>query len=538
MSLDSQEIESRIEDALDWLSRQPKRYLPRAATLFKVPYARLYARKNGRPSRYGRDGPNKRLSKQEEGTLCAFIYRLDRMYLPPTLEIITAYANWILRQRYADINFVPTPLGIHWTRRFLKRQPKISKLRQRTIELDRFKSHTPAELLSWFRRFNEVVKEEGIHPCDIWNYDESGFRIGVGSDQWIVTFDPKRPVYIPSTQDRQLVTCGECINAAGDYIDPFIICPGVMILESWFEGLDDGILLGVSESGYSNEDLHFEWIQHFERRTRPKRVGRKRLLLIDGFGAHQSQKTIEFCDEHDIIVFSLIPHTTHLCQPLDVVVFQPYKHFHKKAVNAATRTGCTKFNKNEFLAAIGSIRAETLKDTTILSAWRVAGLVPYNPERVLKQLREYEPFQSERDPFATPSSSPRLSSHVNTPWSLEGLKKHTNALEKELDEYDVPTPVKDRTRKVIKSGVGQLSSGLLFEEHFKQTEAAEKARKTREKRGRRVVQKGGVIYSKKAKEKIRERDEKEFETMTRKMYKNNPSLREAEERQRTGNFFS
>jgi len=104
------------------------------------------------------------------------------MYFSSTLEIITAYANWILRQRYADINFVPTSLGINWTRRFLKRYLKISKLRQRNIELDRFKSYTSAELLSWFRRFNEVVKEEGIHHCDIWNYDEFGFRIGVGSD--------------------------------------------------------------------------------------------------------------------------------------------------------------------------------------------------------------------------------------------------------------------------------------------------------------------------------------------------------------------
>ena len=42
-------------------------------------------------------------------------------------------------------------------------------------------------------------------------------------------------------------------------------------------------------------------------------------------------------------------------QPFDIVVFESYKHHHAKAVNAATKTSCSDFNKIEFLAAITSI---------------------------------------------------------------------------------------------------------------------------------------------------------------------------------------
>jgi len=86
-----------------------------------------------------------------------------------------------------------------------------------------------------------------------------------------------------------------------------------------------------------------------------------------------------------------------------VVVFQPYKHYHSEAIEAATRTGCTDFDKVEFLTAIDSIQQQTFKLSTICSAFRTTGLVPYNPSVVLAQLRESQLLTS---PLATlPRSS-------------------------------------------------------------------------------------------------------------------------------------
>jgi hypothetical protein len=55
-------------------------------------------------------------------------------------------------------------------------------------------------------------------------------------------------------------------------------------------------------------------------------------------------------------MFVLPLYISHILQPLDVVVFQSFKHFYAKAVDNATHTDCSDFNKLEFLAAINGIR--------------------------------------------------------------------------------------------------------------------------------------------------------------------------------------
>jgi hypothetical protein len=78
-------------------------------------------------------------------------------------------------------------------------------------------------------------------------------------------------------------------------------------------------------------------------------------------------------------MFVLPPYTSHILQPLNVVVFQLFKHFHVKAVNNATYIGCSDFNKLEFLAAINEIRQHTFKKHLILSSFQQYGIIPYNP---------------------------------------------------------------------------------------------------------------------------------------------------------------
>ena len=46
-----------------------------------------------------------------------------------------------------------------------------------------------------------------------------------------------------------------------------------------------------------------------------------RLLIIDGHSSHISWEFLDYCLTHDIILFCLFPHSTHLLQPLDVGLF-------------------------------------------------------------------------------------------------------------------------------------------------------------------------------------------------------------------------
>ena len=52
---------------------------------------------------------------------------------------------------------------------------------------------------------------------------------------------------------------------------------------------------------------------------------------------------------------------------------------------------CGEFNKTEFLDQIESIRQRTFKPSTIQSAFRATGLIPYDSSIVYSKLREAVP---------------------------------------------------------------------------------------------------------------------------------------------------
>jgi hypothetical protein len=82
--------------------------------------------------------------------------------------------------------------------------------------------------------------------------------------------------------------------------------------EHWYpEGLEDHYLVGVSDTGYSNNKLAFEWIKHFDRFSQKRIHGQYRLLLLDGHESYQTTKFIEFCNSKKIIPFYLPPYSTY-----------------------------------------------------------------------------------------------------------------------------------------------------------------------------------------------------------------------------------
>ncbi|RPB02209.1 hypothetical protein L873DRAFT_1674099, partial [Choiromyces venosus 120613-1] len=136
----------------------------------------------------------------------------------------------------------------------------------------------------------------------------------------------------------ELVTSCEAISGDGYVLLPMLILPGSLHLEDFTmkTNLDDNVLLAISESSYSNDRLALEWISHFDRFSSARCIGAFCLLLLDGYGSHCTREFISYCSEKKIIPFCLPPHTILILQPLDVVVFQPLKHFHAEVIDYAT----------------------------------------------------------------------------------------------------------------------------------------------------------------------------------------------------------
>ncbi len=190
----------------------------------------------------------------------------------------------------------------------------------------------------------------------------------------------KRAHYFGLPENRESITAIEAISAAGDYIPAFLLLAGTWHMGSWYEvpELEAETVLRPTPTAYTNNEISFEWIQHFYKYTISKRKGQSTLLIVDGHGSHCTLEVITFCEEHGILLFPLPPHLTHLLQPLDVSVFQPLKHFQSKAVDKLVRDDAISLSKLDFLSYIGEVRKQAFKKNTILSGFKRAGIYPFN----------------------------------------------------------------------------------------------------------------------------------------------------------------
>ncbi|OAQ57582.1 DDE superfamily endonuclease [Pochonia chlamydosporia 170] len=397
-------MESKIEEALKYLEDFPESKISTVAREYGVPRGRLRSRLDGRGPKIGRPPPHSRLTGPEEKAICRYIDRLDRINLAVRVEFVVDAAEAIINERCGTSNI--EPLGRMWAPRFLKRH-KYDKRFQKKLHSDRQASEDVNRVSIYFERLNAIIQEHGIQPEDIWNMDETRFRIGVGKDHLIVT-KRKRAHYFGLPENRESATAIEAISAGGQYIPAFLILSGQCHMSAWYQipGLDQDMVLRPTPSGYSNDEICLEWLQHFQKHSAKKTRGAKRLLIIDGHGSHHTKQFIQFCDNHDIIPFGMPPNMTHILQPLDVVVFQPLKHYHAKALEVMARDGVVNIGKLEFLSCVGDVRLQAFKESTSLSAFKKTGIHPFNPHPILQILAARQPEKTPSPPYSGPLSSP------------------------------------------------------------------------------------------------------------------------------------
>lgn len=132
------------------------------------------------------------------------------------------------------------------------------------------------------------------------------------------------------------------------------------------------------------------------------------MLIIDKASSHTNEEFVRVCYSKNILPFRLPPHTTHLPQPLDVVCFQPLKHYHSEAIDDAVEDGYYEFSKLEFFARITTIRSQAFKKNTIRESFRKTGLIPFNPKIVMQKLQDLSPSSTASDLPSTPFTPTRV----------------------------------------------------------------------------------------------------------------------------------
>ena len=82
----------------------------------------------------------------------------------------------------------------------------------------------------------------------------------------------------------------------------------------------------------------------------------------------------------------MLPHSSHLLQPLDVSCFAVLKRSYGRQIEGLIRAGVNYIDKLDFLIAYVLVREESMAINIVRSGFVAIGLVPYNPNRVLSKL--------------------------------------------------------------------------------------------------------------------------------------------------------
>jgi len=355
----------------------------KAAETYEVNRMTLSRRQAGTPSRSDCTVKSRKLSNLEEETIVKRLLELDAQGFPVRLSGVEDMANKLLRDRDAS------PVGKNWSGNFVRRQPQLKTRLSRPYDHQRALCEDPEKIRAWFELVRNFTAKYGIRDEDVYNFDETGFLMGVLGPTTVVTSsDRTARAKLVQPGNREWVTVIQGVNSTGWTVPPFVIFKGKWHLSSWYE---DGRLphdwrTAVSENGWTTNQLTLDWLGHFDKFTRAKKVGGYRLLVLDGHESHHSHDFEEYCKANNILTLCMPAHSSHLLQPLDVGCFGPLKKAYRRQVEDLIRARITHISKESFLPAFQEAFKAAMTQENIRSGFQGAGLVPYDPERVISKL--------------------------------------------------------------------------------------------------------------------------------------------------------
>lgn len=477
--------EGRILLAIQAFKSGQFRSMRACVKAYDVPYTSFYNRLHELPLRRDTPSNTQRLTSQEELAIIQYILDLDSRGFPPRPATVREMADLLLSERDAP------PVGKNWTSTFIKRRTEIKTKFSRKYDYKRAQCEDPIVLGDWFRLVRNTITKYGIVEEDIYNFDEAGFLMGVIATAKVVTGSESRNR--PKTAqpgNREWVSIIQGINSCGWALPPFIIFKGQYHLSAWYEdsGLPQDWVITLSENGWTTNEIGFEWIQHFDKHTKGRTVGRYRLLVLDGHESHISVQFQQYCQENSIITLCMPPHSSHILQPLDVGCFSPLKALYGKQIENLVRVRIQHITKLEFLPAFKVAFNAAFIEQNIKSGFRATGLVPYNPENVLSHL-------DLRLKTPTPPPTNELNWTPKTPQNAIELEFQTTYLKNRIVQHQdsSPTSINEAFDRLTKGAQIMIHGATLMRAEIKALQEANQLKKRRERKKKRRIYQGGSL---------------------------------------------
>jgi hypothetical protein len=184
-----------------------------------------------------------------------------------------------------------------------------------------------------------------------------------------------------------------------------------------------------------------------------------------------------------------------------VVVFQPLKHYHAKALDIMVRDGVVNISKLEFLSLIEGVRRQAFKEKTIKSAFKKTGISPFDPDLIINIIKE-------REAIRTPSPQPSAhnSSDFETPATLRQINKVANRIGEAIQEMeDLDEDFSWDINRFICGSLITASELIQTKRDLSPTKKAELMQRQRRAMKNRPLQSGGTLSVEEARQMVVQR---------------------------------
>jgi hypothetical protein len=248
--------EGRIDLAIQSLRSKSYQSLRSLALAYNVPRSTLQTRLQGTVSKHAITSVNLKLSSVEEQSLVQWNLDLDQRGISPYIIDVRRMVDALLAARRQDPP--STPLGQNWVT--LRQAPvRASEKGDRRFHSHRARCEDSVKISAWFKLVEDTRVRFGTADQDVFNFDETGFMIGVASTSKVITnSDTVGRATVVQPGNREWATTIECINAAGWSIPPFVILSGRLHQASWYQDIPPDWAVAVSDNGWTNDGLGHE----------------------------------------------------------------------------------------------------------------------------------------------------------------------------------------------------------------------------------------------------------------------------------------
>ncbi|XP_072380823.1 uncharacterized protein [Diabrotica undecimpunctata] len=321
------------------------------------------------------------LSAEMEADLVSYCLEMDRRFYGIGTADIKRLAYQIalrngLRHPFAHAESA----GKKWLRGFMRRNAVLSLRKPQGISKARIKGFTPENVSRFYDLLETSMEKVNFNPARVYNVDESGITTVQSKNTRVITLKGKKQVgSVTATERGALVTVVFCMNAAGGFVPPLFVFPRKNMKVELLDGSPPGSIAACHPSGWIQQHIFSQWLQHFVAHVKPSREDPV-LLILDGHYSHtRNIDVIEAGRANFVTILCIPPHSSHKLQPLDLSFMSPFKTYYSQQIEMWLRQNPGRtINSYQICKLMCPAYLKSATAEISANGFRKSGIYPFN----------------------------------------------------------------------------------------------------------------------------------------------------------------